>query len=651
MPEKLTDKVIAENLVLRYITDKENFEADPFAHLVSWFHRLELFYDELTEDEFKNTFTICECTVDLQRKGIHNVRDRTDEEPFLRTYILLFTNINEQIFVVGVCRGYDYHLHISEAVSDRLSFDTLEDTFDFLNELSEQKFQVSRERTHFFTSSKPEHFQIASLGFYQTVLRERLENNLSPFNDDCSLIPSQEYNSQTEHAFYMYLCFAASASDSLVDRLVKIEREAFSRHYSQLLDVPWLRHEFLRRYLGVDWPGIQTHFYREIFVLAFDTNNLLYNSATYAAEHCYTDKIYADFFVKVPPRSSPMSSQFHCIQHENKCSSRLSLDKGSHIVPYGLLEECAFSTISQLVRRNCNKISRVYSTFSAFNTWLTELPSPEKFTLLRVSEEPEEEHERYFAAPTVKNSARRWYERLTAARENPSLVCSYDKQIIDTVIIPFWDTVSDQLYFQRLCREYLNKQTITRISDNGQIFHQGPLPTNYNELIEYADLNWSPCINNLVQRCRGSHLEHHFRLLVIRFLLSPLNKLTIEQAAALWELFWTESDAYAGVGKFWSTTSEHARTFESMCTEREKWKFWPACAQMIKHSLCPFTTDSSLPDIEEAASPMKQKQRQCVNHMHANLARRGRRTKFNNPFVSSPMSYATCTQASFEVKN
>jgi hypothetical protein len=143
-------------------------------------------------------------------------------------------------------------------------------------------------------------------------------------------------------------------------------------------------------------------------------------------------------------------------------------------------------------------------------------------------------------------------------------------------------------------------------------------------------------------------LEYRRRIIVVRFLISPVVGYSLDQAAALWELFWKESDAYVGEGNFWSNNSEHARTFKSLFDkDREKWKYWPPCKEMINRDLCPFSGDTNVPDIEDSASPLTVRQTKCVEHLKSNLALRGRQTKFRNPKIYSPISYATCTNASF----
>lgn len=646
MSEPYRNLTFCEELTISYVCEESEF-SDPLAILTDWVTKLELFYEVLSPDEISAVFTICECVLDIKHKRVHSIRDKLYDTPFLRTYILLYTTVKGGIYIVGSCKSHTYLL--SKASMEDLPFSDLEEIRNFLNELSREKTLVTNEFTHLFPTQKTKVFEITPIESYKKALEERFHYLLAGVQGIEFLSPQRV--STFEHAIYMYLCFAASASSRLVDNLVQTELAIFRKAYSELKGIPWLRHEFVRRYLGVDWEGIQTNFYRDIFVSSMDNSLLFYDSALYATEHSYIENAFADFFVKVPALYSPMVSQFHCKEHENACPSKLSIDKGMHIVPYGMLEDCAAKALEKQIRLMCNKLSRIYCTHEAFTTWFEKPKNKGAFTFLRISEEPAEVQERYINSVLVESCAEKWYQRLKVAKSNPSLVCGYDREIIETSILPFWESVIFKRYSERLDRIQETRELKKFHNDGKEVFNQA-IPTTYDELVKFAADYWSPCMNRLVAICKGSHLDWDKRVLVVRFLISPVLRYSAEQARTLWELFWKESDVYVGETKFWTNSSEYAVAFNSFMDkgdeDREKWKYWPPCAKLISHNLCPFSGDSEVVDIEEAASPLVQKQRKCAFHMKEVLNSRGRQPRFRDPKIYSPMSYTACTNASYQ---
>jgi hypothetical protein len=639
MSEAYRNFTLSPELTMSYVCEESEL-TDPFEIFTAWFSKLNLFNDNLSLGDFNATFTACECIVDSRRSKVHSVRDRTYDDATLRTYILLYTCMHGKIYIVGACDTRVYL--ISKSSNEDLPLSSVDDINSFLNELSRQKGSVYRLVPHLFSTVEPNIYELTSFETYKEVLDERLPSiarGLDPEFCTRSLGPV------AEHVIYMYCCFAASASGRVVDNLVRLEVALFKREIAELKNVPWLRHEFIRRFLGVDWEGLQTHYYRDIFIIPLDNNLPLYDSAFYSLEHCYAENAFADFFVKVPALYSPMKSQFHCTEHENSCTSKLSLDKGKHIVPYGLLEDCAVKALEKSIRKMCAQIGRHYSTNEALSTWLESVESEEKFKLLRISEEPDADvQDSYFVSKHISERAAKWFERLQTAKDNPQLVCRYDKQIIETVIIPFWHSVVFTRYNERLDRIYESHEA--KVRSTAEYSFDQPIPQTYDQLLEFADQYWSPCIIHLLRMCKGSHLEYRRRIIVVRFLISPIVGYSLDQAAALWELFWKESDAYVGEGNFWSNNSEHARTFKSFVEkDRERWKYWPPCKEMVNRDLCPFTGDSNVPDIEDSALGIRQTK--CVEYLKRNLALRGRQTKFRDPKIYSPISYTTCANASF----
>jgi len=639
MSEPYRNITLTHELTLSYVCDEQNF-TEPLEIFSVWFSKLNLFDDNLSVENFNATFTVCECIVDSRRGKVHSVRDRTYDDATLRTYILLYTNMHGRIYVVGACDTRAYLL--AKASKEDVPFSSVEDIASFLNTLSQQKNTVNRLITHLFCTVESKVFELTQFETYKEQLDERL-----PYLA-CDLNP--EYYTRSlgpvaEHVVYMYCCFAASASARLMDNLVKLEVALFKREYAQLKNVPWLRHEFVRRFLGVDWEGLQTHYYRDIFIIPLDNNLPIYDSAFYSLEHCYVENAFADFFIKVPALYSPMQSQFHCSEHENSCTSKLSLEKGKYIVPYGLLEDCAVKALEKIVRRMCSQISRHYCTNEALSTWLESVDTEEQFKLLRISEEPDADvQDSYFISKHISERAAKWFERLQTAKQNPTLVCRYDKPIIESIIIPFWHSVVFKRYNERLDRIYESHEV--KIRNTAEYSFDKPIPQTYDQLLEFADQYWSPCINHLLRICKGSHLEYRRRIIVVRFLISPVIGYSLDQAAALWELFWKESDAYVGEGNFWSNNSEHARTFKSFVEkDRERWKYWPPCKEMVNRDLCPFTGDAGVPDIEDSALGVRQTK--CVDYLKRNLALRGRQTKFRDPKIYSPISYTTAANASY----
>ena len=469
---------------------------------------------------------------------------------------------------------------------------------------------------------------------------------------DLDAMGATGYGDTMEYALYIYSAFAASASDRLIEVLIATQQNRFKSALSAIKDVPWLRFKFALRTLGVDWESVQTSHYRDIFTIPLDNDYPLLDTSIYAVEHCSTEKAYADFCFKVPAYISPLVSGFHCQEHNNSCRQTLTIQCGMHVVPYGFLEQCAVKLIDQQIRLLCSKIRRIYSTREAFITWKEEAKSAYRFFTSRIMDEPQASQQNCIKGSIARRSAVAWYERVKNARENPTLICDYDLYLIENCVLPFWDDLLFLRYNQSLDRAHSRVTSTVHYSTAVYSSLSTSLPSDYSQLVEFALVHWSPCINGLLEKCNGSHLTYRARLIVVRFLLSPIVGYNIQQAAHLWQLFWVKSDVYDGDARFWD--GEYGRVFTNLAkTDVESYKYWPQCKVVNKDLLCPIAVEHTggggVGDIEDAAELVSRKQQKCGQHMTEVLASRKRATKLRNAKIYSPNSYASCMHASYEL--
>lgn len=637
------DKVLPPEWILPWINtlpEKTTIVEQVIEWLRSFAHTGQY---NLTELEIVQVFTLCHCMVDTETGRIISVSTSTDGSPTLRTYTLLYSVLDDSIYCVGVIDTYS--LLDAQEKKCYMSESHVTSLRAFLHRLNRQKTKVSHVKPKFF-----DHFQNVNL----TFVSEFRYNDLVSAIIHCAMLgipPDSIANLENlssdkdvaigaQYVLWVYTCFAASPFDHLIDQLVLFEKQRFLSFYSRLLDVPWLRFEFVRRYFGVDWNPVYTNFYQTIFTEQYNETFELYDSAAYAHAHCLPEIAYADFYFECEARYSPKTTPFHCEQHKNKCGTNLSIKRGYHLVPYGFLSSSALKLVEILVLRSCLDYRRIYSTHEAYKTW-NENVSVGTFTALRDSEEP---GERRMNRAMFNGFAHQWYNVLQSARKLPLIQFKYHESLMKTVY-ETWETV---IFFRR--NQRLDEQYDTRTSKPTRNYNfqrnTGPLPTTYQELVEYARNYWSPCMNNLVAKCTGSHLVFSERLAVVRFLLSPKCGFSQTEGMQIWELFWVDSDVY----NKWD--SDYKRIHSDLAKNPDpKLKDWPTCNAMEKLNVCPFVSHAHPKDIEDLGNMLDLRKATCLDHLKSDLRSRKLMLKFKDPSVYNPNSYPFLHNLTMPVKD
>ncbi len=584
----------------------------------------------LTNEEVLQSYTICSCSIDINSAEISEVITNKSEDSTLRTYALLYALLDKCVYVFGLCPSFSLlsaQLHKrSLKTSDFLS------PRQFLTRLSEQKGKALTTHSKLFGNSFDIDLTQLSFCYYQRFLNEILdyvELQISPeYVSGLSSLPWWANN-----VLFTYACFAVSPFDDLIEKLVAFEKQQFHLHYNEFIDIPWLRFEFVKRYLGVDWSDVVTNYYSEVTDSPVDTNAPTYDSAAYAYTHCSTEHAFSDFYFLCEARYSPVQSPFHCKEHNNTCGTSLSLKNGRHIVPYGKLEYSALRLLEVLVRRKCLDFRRVFSTREAPKTW-NESVSRQNFVLLRTSEENSTSET---ARPMIEKWAGQWYDQLHSYKNCELIQFTYDAKLKET-ILGFWDSILAKRYSQRLDLAYEKRISASTFYDNRK-FESETIPNSYEELVEFAHHNWSPCMIRLVEKCNGSHLVWSERLAVIRFLLSTKTNLSEVQAATVWELFWVKSDVYQGQLSFWD--SEHGLTFKDLVKRKLNLNLdnWPSCKKMMDLNCCPFVNQALPTDIEDSAQLIPKRRARCLGSLKDSLEARGLMMTLQSPNIWGPNSY------------
>ena len=132
---------VADNLTL-YFVSINTHNTNPAQDIVNWCNQLSLYHTtRLSLEECENSFTVCECTVTLERETLHHIRDSTNGTPTLRTQMLLYTIIDAKIYAVGVMDTYSY-LILEGDDQILIPFDQVTDVRWFLNDLAKQKYKI-----------------------------------------------------------------------------------------------------------------------------------------------------------------------------------------------------------------------------------------------------------------------------------------------------------------------------------------------------------------------------------------------------------------------------------------------------------------------------------------------------------------------------
>jgi hypothetical protein len=127
-----------------------------------------------------------------------------------------------------------------------------------------------------------------------------------------------------------------------------------------------------------------------------------------------------------------------------------------------------------------------------------------------------------------------------------------------------------------------------------------PLPDSYEELQSYAEWNWAPCMQRIVQNCRGpNHLQHEARLKMAAMLRRcGYNE---AQGRHLWQVLFSETDIYAKTaarGKSFLETEQGQVIVYDYAQNRQE-NLGVSCASLAGASFCPVSEELRTPDIEE----------------------------------------------------
>ena len=136
------------------------------------------------------------------------------------------------------------------------------------------------------------------------------------------------------------------------------------------------------------------------------------------------------------------------------------------------------------------------------------------------------------------------------------------------------------------------------------------LPDTYEELQDYASSHWAPCMQRLVQGCRGrDHLQYEARLKMAAMLRRCGYSET--QGSHLWQVLFSETDVYEKCvtrGKSFLDT-EQGLVIGYDYAQNKQENLGISCTSLVNGGFCPVSDDQRTPDIEEC-------QMGCLQHFN-----------------------------------
>jgi len=136
------------------------------------------------------------------------------------------------------------------------------------------------------------------------------------------------------------------------------------------------------------------------------------------------------------------------------------------------------------------------------------------------------------------------------------------------------------------------------------------LPDTHEDLQEYAVHHWSPCMQRIVQNCRGrDHLQHDARLKMAAMLRRcGYNE---AQGSHLWQVLFSETNIYEKAvsrGRNFLET-EQGQVIGYDYTQNKQENLGISCTSLVAGGFCPVSEEARTPDIEEC-------QKGCLQHFN-----------------------------------
>lgn len=222
----------------------------------------------------------------------------------------------------------------------------------------------------------------------------------------------------------------------------------------------------------------------------------------------------------------------------------------------------------------------------------------------------------------LAEEARYFHEAAKALREHFSPV------LLEEVLIPtFYDATDNWNWYFDWNFDQLTTSEDTTVSVSGD------LPTTRDQLIEYAQRYWPPCMQALVELCKGHrHLQHEERIKMAALLrvfgYSPA------QAEQLWWNLFRETLAnthYVTQEAF--LEGEHGQVIINDYKANKQRNVGVHCESLIRKKLCPFVETGDIEDLVSTA------RKHCTESLQKYRASKGLR-ELRYP-IYSPKNYFT----------